>query len=95
MEVINLNTIVSKKKQGLLISELGNELVMMDIDQGNYIGLNETGKAIWELLDEPTSVEALIKKLVSLYEISIDECRDDTLEYLNKMNEQKLLEVKN
>ena len=88
---INLKTIVSKRKQGLLVSELGNELVMMDIEEGNYIGLNETGRAIWELIEEPISVEQLIQQLVNRYEINIGECTSDTLECLNKMNEQKLL----
>ncbi len=95
MDVIDLKTIVCKRKQGLLVSELGNELVMMDIDQGNYIGLNETGRAIWELLEEPISVEQLIEKLICSYEIDIDQCTGDTLEYLNKMNEQQLLSISN
>jgi len=41
--MVTLQTVVSRKKEGLLVSELGKEIVMMDIDNGNYLGLNETG----------------------------------------------------
>jgi len=91
MSNITTETIVSRKKDGLLVSELGNEMVMMDIDSGNYIGLNETGKVIWELIEQPVKVEELIKQLTIRYDIGYDECSIDTLEYLNKMDEQKIL----
>ncbi len=91
MSNITTETVVSRKKEGLLVSELGNEMVMMDIDSGNYIGLNETGRAIWELIEEPVKVDDLIKQLMTKYDISFDDCSKDTLEYLNKMDEQKIL----
>jgi hypothetical protein len=91
MANINTNTVISRRKDGLLISELGNEMVMMDIESGNYIGLNETGRIIWELIEQPIKVDDLIKQLITRYDTSYDECSRDTIEYLNKMDEQKIL----
>jgi hypothetical protein len=91
MSSITTETIISRRKDGLLVSELGNEMVMMDIESGNYIGLNETGRAIWEMIEEPVKVDDLIKQLTTKYEISYEECSADTLEYLNKMDEQRIL----
>ena len=91
MSNINSETIVSRRKDGLLVSELGNEMVMMDIESGNYIGLNETGKVIWELIEQPVKVDDLIKQLTTKYEVNYEECSKDTLEYLSKMEEQKIL----
>jgi len=88
---ITTASIVSRKKEGLLVSEVGNEIVMMDIESGNYIGLNETGKAIWALLEQPVQVADLINTLVAEYDISHEICSADTLAYLNKMAEQKIL----
>lgn len=89
--MITLQSIVSRRKEGLLISELGNEVVMMDIENGNYIGLNETGKVIWNMLEEPMMVQDIIDELTKKYEINKEQCSSDTLEYLNKMKEQKIL----
>jgi hypothetical protein len=91
MSNITIETIISRRKEGLLISELGDEMVMMDVESGNYIGLNQTGRVIWELIEQPLKVDDLIKQLLSRYDISYEECSQDTLEYLNKMNEQKIL----
>lgn len=91
MSNITLQTVVSRRKDGLLVSELGKEVVMMDIENGNYIGLNETGKAIWDMIEEPVKVEDLIQNLLQQYDINKEQCSADTLEYLNKMQEQKIL----
>lgn len=91
MGSITTETIISRRKDGLLVSELGNEMVMMDIESGNYIGLNETGRVIWELIEQPLKVDDLIKQLLNRYEIDYEECSRDTIEYLNKMDEQKIL----
>jgi hypothetical protein len=91
MSRITTETIISRRKDGLLVSELGNEMVMMDIESGNYIGLNETGRVIWELIDQPLKVNDLIMQLLNRYEIGYEECSRDTLDYLNKMDEQKIL----
>ncbi len=89
--MITLETVVCRRKEGLLISELGNELVMMDIDNGNYIGLNETGKVIWELIGEPVKVEDLVEQLLQRYQTTKEECSADTIEYLNRMEAQKII----
>lgn len=91
MSGITPETVISRKKDGLLVSELGNEMVMMDVESGNYIGLNETGKVIWEMIEQPVKVDELIKQLTIKYDISYEECSKDTLEYLQKMDEQKIL----
>ena len=47
-------------KQGDWISaKVGDEVVMMSADEGKYIGLNDVGARIWELLDEPRTIETL------------------------------------
>lgn len=93
MSSITTATVISRRKDGLLVSELGNEMVMMDIESGNYIGLNETGRVIWELIEQPVKVEDLINQLITRYEVSYEDCSKDTLEYLNKMEEQKIISL--
>ncbi len=91
MSEITIETIVSRRNEGLLVSELSNEMVMMDIESGNYIGLNETGRVIWEMIEAPVKVDNLVQQLVERYDISYEACCKDTLECLNKMSEQKII----
>ena len=41
------------RKQGdWLSAKVGDELVMMSAEKGNYIGLSEVGARIWELIED-------------------------------------------
>ena len=46
------------RKQGdWLAAKVGDELVMMSAEKGNYIGLSEVGARIWELIETPQDVD--------------------------------------
>ena len=45
------------------------EAVILGIENGTYIGLNEMGTEIWSRLDKPVRVSGLIETLVNLYVI--------------------------
>ena len=48
MTEISSETVV-QRSDNVLFSELDTEIVMMDIQQGNYYGLEEPATRIWEL----------------------------------------------
>ena len=56
------NTILSRR-EGLMAADMNGSAVMMDIMTGKYYNLGQVGGRIWELLEEPMTVAALIKKL--------------------------------
>jgi len=93
-ESLTLETVVQKNTQNLLISEVGDELVMMDMEKGNYINLNKIGRIIWEQIENQITVIELINLLTNRFDVQKDECTKDTLEYLQKMYDQNLLSVK-
>ena len=93
-ESLTLETVVQKNTQNLLISEVGDELVMMDMEKGNYINLNKIGRIIWEQIENQITIIELINLLTNRFDVQKDECTKDTLEYLQKMYDQNLLSVK-
>lgn len=76
-----------------MASGIGEETVMMNIADGSFIGLNAVGTDIWHLLADSMSFEALIKKLMEIYEVSEKQCIDETLPYLNRMLGEKMIQV--
>ena len=56
---LNLNSIVARS-EGLVTSNLDGEVVMMSIDNGKYYGLDAIASQIWELLETPCSIRALV-----------------------------------
>jgi DNA-directed RNA polymerase delta subunit len=65
---------------------LHDEMVMMDIQKGKYFSLNSVATFIWDLLEEPLSIEELCEKLMNEYEIEYEQCRKEVEEYLKEMN---------
>lgn len=74
------------RKQGdWLSAKVGDELVMMSAEKGNYIGLSEIGARIWELIETPQEIDALCDTLQEEFEVSPDVCRADVETFLNDL----------
>lgn len=88
---ITKTTIIVGKNDDLPSTNLHEELIMIDTLNGTYINLNKTGSIIWEYIEPPITVEKLIGKLVDKFKIDPDICSEDTIQYLKKMREAKLI----
>ncbi len=79
------------RAEGLLAAAIGEELLMMSPAAGKYFNLNEVGTRIWELLAQPTTVEALVAALTGEYAVDADTAREHVLEFLAELRERGLL----
>lgn len=76
------------EKQGDWISaRVGDEIVMMSAEQGKYVGLNDVGARIWELIDEPRSVESLCAQLVEEFDVTDETCRAEVADFVDKLRD--------
>ncbi len=74
-------------------TQIDDDLVMMDSDQGRYFGLNPVARKIWELLEQPLTQEALVEKLVAVYDITPEQCSQDIAPFILQLTENKLISV--
>lgn len=89
---LNLHAVVNRKP-GLLSQPLDADLVMADLDSGNYFGLGTTGKRIWELIEQPLQVGALCRLLEAEYDIDPASCEQQVLAFLDELRREGLLQV--
>jgi hypothetical protein len=82
---------VLQRKADLLFSQIDGEVVMLSIENNEYYGMDKVGSRIWELLEHPVSLRRLVDKLMEEYDVSEGHCIVDTLEYLKKLEDRKLL----
>ncbi|HET8918080.1 MAG TPA: PqqD family peptide modification chaperone [Xanthobacteraceae bacterium] len=74
------------RRQGdWLTARVGDELVMMSAESGNYVGLTEVGARVWELIETPQELDALCSKLQEEFEVSAETCRSDVEAFLNEL----------
>lgn len=78
--------IMMVRKQGdWLSAKVGDELVMMSAEKGNYIGLSEVGARIWELIETPQELDAVCAQLLDEFEVTPERCRAEVAAFLNEL----------
>ena len=69
------------------------EAVIVLLEKQETLVLNEVGSRIWELLEQPHSFKNLVARLMDEYEISEQQCNEDTLAFVKKLTDKKLIET--
>lgn len=80
------------RNEKTITGQLDENLVMVDIEKGNYFSLNTVATRIWELLEAPLTVDDLCKKLTDEYDVSLEQCRTEIENYLSQMQELDLVQ---
>ncbi len=75
----------------LLSSKIDDEVIIMGLQTDKYYGLDAIASRIWELLEEPRSLDELVSLLREEYEVEEDVCREETLALLQDLSSQKLI----
>ena len=74
------------RKQGdWMAAKVGEEIVMMSVQKGNYIGLSPVGARVWELLETPQSLETLCTQLDKEFDVPPDVCRAEVETFIDQL----------
>ena len=71
--------------------EVDGELVIYDLRDRRYLGGNATAAALWPLLVEGTSREALTERLEAAYGIDPDRARSDVDAFVSALDSLGML----
>lgn len=85
-------TIVAARDQ--VSSDLGGEVVILDLKAGKYYGLDAVGARVWDLIQEPRTVEQIRQILLNEYEVEPERCQRDLLSLLERLMEEGLAEAR-
>lgn len=91
---ILLNQYVNQVK-GNIVSNMGEEKVMLSVETGKYYNLGEVGGVIWDLIEKKIEVEQLVKTLLSIYEVEQTICEEHVISFLEPLLEEGLIELSN
>jgi hypothetical protein len=72
------------RNEQIIDGELDDNQVMMHLDKGKYYGLDSIGKRIWELIEEPKSIQEITSVLLKEFEVSPEQCNLDVHDFLEK-----------
>ena len=73
-------------------SKVKDEIVMVNVTQGNYYALNTVAASIWEIIETPHSVDEICAKLTNEYDIDDESCKDQVDSFINQLIKYKVIE---
>lgn len=82
-----------RRNDSVLSTEVDGEMVMMDVEQGVYFGLDAIGTDIWHRLATPATPADLAEALAGDYEAEVETIERDLLALLAQMAERGLISV--
>lgn len=88
--ILNMDSTLVRNDD-LLDSPLDSETVLLSIKSSKYYGMDQTGSRIWEILQKPVKVEAIIAILTAEYDVTRDECKLDVLDFLGHLKREGLV----
>jgi hypothetical protein len=79
-------------EQNIIYKELGEEAALLNIQNGEFYTLNETGKFIWQAVtSKDFDLNSAAEKLSAEYEIDKTEATAAISSFLKDLRSQKLL----
>jgi len=62
---------------GVMFQDLGEEAILLDMDQGYYYGLDAVGTRFWQLLTDGHTMDAAVAELLELFDVDEVTLRSD------------------
>ena len=80
-----------KRKSQVLAKKASEDMVLLDIDSGEYYALNSVGSRVWELCDGTRSVSEVISAIAIEFEAPLETVRTDVIDLLSELAEEHLV----
>jgi hypothetical protein len=87
---ISLNSRV-RIQDDVLFQELQGETVLLNLKTGVYLGLNQIGTRIWQLLQEDGALSRVLEVMLQEYDVTQEKLAKDLLDLVGQMEKQGLL----
>lgn len=78
-------------KENVLFTQLGDEGVVFDVKNNEYLSLNETCFKILKGIEEGLLEDQIINSLTEEYEISFEECTEEVSKTLEFLKNKKII----
>jgi len=71
-----------------------NEVALMNLKTLKTYSLNSAATAVWEKINGKNTVNEIIKSVSDDYGMDIDNCKEDIIELILELSEEKLISLR-
>lgn len=75
------------------IVDIGGEAVVLNLNAGEYFGLNGAGARILELIQKPLRISDVVTTLEKDYDVSIEKLEKDVIEFVEGLMQKEIVRI--
>lgn len=72
-------------------TSLGDEAVILGLEDGVYYGVDSVGARVWALVATPRRVSEIVAIVLEEFDVSVERCEQDVLALLGELAERRLI----
>lgn len=82
-----------KVSENALVQELGNDIVILNLDTERYYGLDQVGMRFWQLLPEQEDLQQIFEVLQNEYDVSPELLAADLIKLVDQLEKAQLIAI--
>lgn len=71
-----------------------DEAILVKVDSGEVIQLNEVASEIWRLIDGKRKISEIVDHIHSVFDVDREKAEKDALEFINSLSDKNLVTEK-
>ena len=75
----------------VIFRQMGDEMVLLDLESGLYFGVDGVGQRIWETFAEGRNLEEAVAVVVAEYEVEEAQAQADVIAFVSDLVDRGLL----
>ena len=87
---VDFATVVRRTEEQVSCN-LNDEVVVLNLQNSLYYGIDDVGACAWEAISEPKPVGEICKKVAEEFGVTVEQCRDDIIGFLEKLEKAGLV----
>ena len=89
------NRSVVKRSPNHVATDMAGETVVLDMKSGMYYGMDAVAGLIWNLIEEPKTLDEIRAAVIREYDIDVESCERDVFAFVSALESAGLVEVVN
>ena len=92
MAKISIDSIVVVADE-VVSCDLDGEAAILNIKDEIYYGLDPVGAKIWNLIQNPISINDIMKIIIEEYDVDKEQCKNDIFELVKELSDNGLVKI--
>lgn len=84
---------IIRRKPDLITADSGGDSIVLNSTTGMFYQLNPTAARMWDMVETPQTLAALVERTTETFDVTAQACRDDLAVLIADMRERGLVET--